>query len=86
MYVTDKFQPFLIHNLACHKLFPTRIAWLQWGFWMGLGPHPSAPCFLDLGGRSHEMAPLVWRKPNVHLDMFGIRTRLGGLAEATCRS
>lgn len=53
---------------------------------MGLGPDPSAPRCLDLGGRSHEMAPLVWRKLHLHLDMLGIRTWLGGLAEGTCKS
>lgn len=47
----------------------------------GLALNPAVSDCLDLGGRSHEMAPLVWRKPNLHLDMLGRRTWLGGLAE-----
>lgn len=27
------------------------------------------------------MAPSVWRKPNLHLDVLGTRTWLGGLEE-----
>lgn len=47
----------------------------------GLWTEPSSPLCPDLGGRSHEMAPSVWRKPNLHLHMLGTRTWLGGLAQ-----
>lgn len=47
------------------------------GIWM----EPSPPHGLDLGGRSHEMAPSVWRKANLHLDVLGARTWPGGQAE-----